>query len=329
MSNMMVTDPTQTGAALFDPFCYGVALPLETTVNAHGFPMRVITNSPDVIQTTEESWAGFPRLFTDHSLEFRVVVSDHEQARRPSDVFRRAQRHLITITTDEEDFSVGDLDRGIASFWICPASARDHEFFRNYHLNHVMYIMLWHAHMTKVHAACVARNGRGVLLCGESGAGKSCLSFACARRGWTFITDDGVSLARRSKARMVVGTPRDMHFRPTALEVLPELEGHLTPIKPWGKLLFQPSTTAFPDFRRELYTFAEAVVFLNRSAGGPASLEPLSSQEAFARLDRELPLMEQIEDQRASLRNLVEGRSYELRYTDLSSAVHALESLVS
>jgi hypothetical protein len=174
----------------------------------------------------------------------------------------------------------------------------------------------------------VARNGRGVLLCGDSGAGKTCLSFACARRGWSFITDDGVSLVRRSQERMVVGTPRDMHFRPTAVEILPELEGHLALIEPWGKLVFQPSSSAFPDFRRELYTYVNAVVFLNRSTGGPAELIPVSCQEAFARLDRELPFMEQIEDQRASLRRLVEARAYELRYADLYEAVNALESLI-
>jgi hypothetical protein len=324
-----MTETTMVASTVFDPFRYGVALPLQTDVNAHGFPMRVITNSLDVIKTTEESWAGFPQLFADHSLEFRVVVTDNEHAKRPSDMFTRAQRHLVVTVSDEEDFAVGDLDRGIASFWVSPASARDHEFFRNYHLHNVMYLMLWYAHMTMVHAACVARNGRGVLLCGESGAGKSCLSLACARRGWTFITDDGVSLVRRSKERMVVGTPRDMHFRPTAVEVFPELEGHLTQIKPWGKLLFQPSSNLFPDFRRELYTFADAVVFLNRPASGPARLVPMSSQEAYTRLDRDLPLMEQIEDQRASLQRLVEGRAYELRYSNLYDAVSTLESLVS
>jgi len=194
--------------------------------------MRVITNSADVIQTTEESWTGYPQLFTDHSLEFRFVVSDDEQARRPSDVFTRAQKHLLVTVSDEQDFAVADLAKGLACFWICPATARDHEFLRNYFLHNLMYLMLWHAHMTMVHAACVARNGRGVLLCGDSGAGKTCLSFACARRGWSFITDDGVSLVRRSAERMAVGTPRDMHFRPTAVEILPELEGHLALIEP-------------------------------------------------------------------------------------------------
>jgi hypothetical protein len=180
-----------------------------------------------------------------------------------------------------------------------------------------------------VHAACVTRNGHGVLLCGPSGAGKSCLALACALRGWTFVTDDGVSLARRSSERLVVGTPRGMHFRPTAVQVLPELEGHLVQMQPWRKFSFMPAADAFPELRRAVHTNIDAVVFLNRDAGGPARLVPMSAEEAFSRLDRELPLMEQIEDQRVSLRRLVEARSFELRYSDLYDAVNTLEYLAS
>ena len=68
-----MSETTLVAAPVFDPFHYGVELPLEVRVNAHGFPMRVITNSPDVIQTT---W--YPQLITGRSLEFRFVVSDDE-----------------------------------------------------------------------------------------------------------------------------------------------------------------------------------------------------------------------------------------------------------
>src|SRR5580658_10156592 len=137
-----MANPTLIAAPVFDPFQYEAELPLETIVNAHGFSMRVITNSQDVIETAEESWNGFPLLFTDHSLEFRVVVSDDELARRPSHMFTRVHKHLITIVSNEKDFVVGDLEKGVASLWISPASARDREFLRSYHLHHLMYVML-------------------------------------------------------------------------------------------------------------------------------------------------------------------------------------------
>jgi hypothetical protein len=320
---------TSVAAPVFDAFGYGVELPLETKVNALGFPLRVVTNSEDVVTATKQSWDGFPQLFTDHALEFRIVVSDNELAERPSGIVRGAQKHLMTAISDAENYAVCDLDRGFAFFWLAPATARDKDFFRRYYLNNLIEVMLWHSRLTMIHASCVARNGRGVLLCGESGAGKSCLSFSCARRGWTFIGDDSALLVRRSKPLMVLGGPRDVHFRPTALEILPELEGKLAPLNASGKLRLQMLTNAFPEIQRSVHASPCAVVFLNRLAGGPARLTPMPAAEALSRLDAGLPLMEVIDDQRASLRSLIEVGAFELCYDDLDDAVRTLEPLVA
>ncbi len=322
-------EETLVATPVFDPFGYGIELPLETNVNALGFPLRLVTNSPDIVRATEESWAGYPQLFTDKSLEFRVIVSNDESVACASDLYpARAQGHLLHIMSDPANFAVCDLDKGFASFWLAPATARNREFFRYYYLLNALYIMVWHTHLTSVHAAGIARNGRGVLLCGDSGAGKTCLSFACARRGWDFITDEAVSLVRRSPERMVVGGTRHLHFRESALVLLPELRGRLARILATGKLSVEVNTNEFPEIRRIVQTAVAAVVFLNRAPGGPARLAPISVPDAVSRLERELPLMEQMEDHRAALRHLAEAGSFELRYRDLDDAVTVLESLV-
>jgi hypothetical protein len=326
---LYMSQSTSVAAPVFDPFGYGVELLLETVVNALGFPLRVVTNSEDVITATKQSWDGFPQLFTDHALEFRIVVSDNELAERPSGVVRGAQKHLMTAISDADNYAVCDLDRGFAFFWLAPATARDRDFFRRYYLNNLIEVMLWHSHLTMIHAACVARNGRGVLLCGESGAGKSCLSFSCALRGWTFVGDDGAYLVRQSDPCLVVGAPRDVHFRATALDILPELSGKLSPLHASGKLALQMLTDAFPEIHRSVQALPCAVVFLNRPAGGPARLIRMPAEEALSRLDADLPLMEIIEDQRASLRRLIEVGTFELRYQNLDDAVKTLESLVA
>jgi shikimate kinase len=322
-------EDTMVAAPVFDPFRYGIELPLETNVNALGFPMRLVTNSRDIIKATEESWAGYPQLFTDKSLEFRVIVSDDESLEPATDnLGSRVQRHLLHIISNSANFAVCDMDKGFASFWLAPATARNREFFRYYYLMNALYVMVWHTHLTSVHAAGIARNGRGVLLCGDSGAGKTCLSFACARRGWDFITDEAVSLVRRSPERTVVGGTRHMHFRESALDLLPELRGRLARVLATGKLSVEVNTNEFPEIRRIAQTRVDAVVFLNRDSGGPARLAPIAVEDAFSRLERELPLMDRMEDHRAALRHLAEAGSFELRYRDLDDAVTVLESLV-
>jgi HPr kinase/phosphorylase len=46
-----------------------------------------------------------------------------------------------------------------------------------------------------VHASCVARFGRGVLIRGASGAGKSSLALQLMAGGWMLVADDYVALA--------------------------------------------------------------------------------------------------------------------------------------
>jgi len=44
------------------------------------------------------------------------------------------------------------------------------------------------------HAACVAKGKSGVLICGESGCGKSALSFTLIKNGYKYLSDDDIIL---------------------------------------------------------------------------------------------------------------------------------------
>jgi hypothetical protein len=56
-----------------------------------------------------------------------------------------------------------------------------------------------------LHAGCVARQGRGVLLAGTSGSGKSTLTAALVRDGWDFLSDDTVFVVRQAGATSAWG----------------------------------------------------------------------------------------------------------------------------
>ncbi len=319
-----------TGARLFDPFHLSIDLPRETLVHPLGFPMRLRTNSADVIQAVEESWRGFPHLFDDRSLEVRIAVSDDETAPCASGLRFYGQGHLLTFLSDQNNLAVCDLEKGFTFAWFVPATARNHPFFRAFYFDSITYLPLWHSHLTLIHAGCVARNGRGVLLCGPSGAGKSCLTFACARRGWTLIADEPVSLLRRPPGRTVLGRPWHMHFRETAADLFPEFSGLLASPNAVGKISFEIPIADLPRFQTAFQCQVAAVVFLNRHADDPPRLVPVSATDAFRRLESSLPLVPApvMEQHHAALRHLVETGAFELRYHDLEQAVTALEPLV-
>ena len=50
-----------------DPLQYGFALPLAHTFFPMGFPVRITTNSEDVIQAAGEAWGCCEKLFGHHT----------------------------------------------------------------------------------------------------------------------------------------------------------------------------------------------------------------------------------------------------------------------
>jgi hypothetical protein len=69
--------------------------------------------------------------------------------------------------------------------------------------------------LVPLHAGCVARAGRGVLLVGASGAGKSTLTLQCLSAGMDFLAEDSVLIEPRSLR--ATGLASFLHLRADSL----------------------------------------------------------------------------------------------------------------
>lgn len=78
-----------------------------------------------------------------------------------------------------------------------------------------------------VHAALVAREGRGVLLAGRSGSGKSTAALACLEAGYTYLGDDWVALELRGDAAIGHGVYASAALDPQHARRFPSLRAHL------------------------------------------------------------------------------------------------------
>lgn len=61
-------------------------------------------------------------------------------------------------------------------------------------------------HQLLANVSCVAIGGRGVLILGEAGSGKSSLALALIERGAVLVGDDGVSLSKQD-TRLIAAPP--------------------------------------------------------------------------------------------------------------------------
>ncbi len=133
----------------------------------------------------------------------------------------RAHQHLLSIVANSSNFAICDRREGLAYAWIDRAALKHRRYLRYHFLEGVALTLLCASHVTPLHAACVELAGKGVLLCGNSGAGKSSLALACARAGWRFLSDDAVYLLREPLGRSVVGNASQVRLRPSAISLFP------------------------------------------------------------------------------------------------------------
>jgi hypothetical protein len=323
-----------------DPLLINRELPLEAEFYPLGFPLRLATNSTEVMDAAACAWRAFPPAFAVQPIELRVVAEPGDEPPLPP--LFRAQRHLIVISGGA-NFAVCDHNRNFAFCRLNAAAAADGEFTRYYFLEAMALFTLTQLHVTPVHAACIARGGRALMLCGESGAGKSTLAYACARRGWTYISDNE-SWLLRSDGRTILGHPTRIRLRDTAAALFPELAGRPAVsfngkrsiiLDSAGLAAFPGQTTAFPSQTSAFPVLAtafqcrpERIIFLERD-GRQATLAPVegASERLLAGIIEYMPDVRAAH--RASLERFTEIPALALHYTGLDDAIPALEGLVA
>lgn len=295
-----------------------------------GFTLRVATNSPLVLFAAEETWGKSKRLFPHAPLEMRVVVAGEQAASPLNEPAYRAQQNLFVVAVDNQNFGVCDIERGLIFAWMTPAAVTD-PFYRLQLLEWMVYFTIDHLYVAIIHAACVARNGRGLLLCGRSGAGKSCLTYACVKGGWTLIADDFCAPIRGRNDRMVIGRAERIRFRPEAVSLFPELAQLPIMPAPNRKPTLELRASDIPGAMTSVTCFAESVVFLERNGTNAANLSSIPIEEALARIESDQPRWGPAvaDEQRLARLAILSHGAQVLRYSDFPGAIHQLNMLIA
>jgi hypothetical protein len=313
-----------------DDLLYDLELPLRGAYHPLGFTVEIATNYADVLAAAEENWGPFRRVFPEPPVKLRIAVVEGGASECPPAPIVRGYDKLLIRVADGANFSVSDMERVISMGWLTPAAAANRGYLRYYFLDGMSWDLLEPLYLTSIHAACVRWGNSGVLLCGDSGAGKSSLAFACALKGWMFLADDSICLVRKSSQPVVVGNSSQIRFRDSAVALFPELWDRQITRRINGKLSIEVPTASFPGIKTISECSVDYIVFLKRGEPGAPRLLSFPKETALQWLEKTVYYGDEAvrAAQRASLRNVMTAKIFELQYDDLDSAVAKLKAMV-
>ena len=312
-----------------DPLAHDFPLELKARFFPLGFTLDIETNSPGIIGAARELWSGYPRLSNAPPITLRVAVENRGARTAPRPSLPRAQRHLVTTIHGPDNFAICDLSAGFGFVWLTRDVAADRAYFRYHFLEPAVYLLIEAGDLAPVHASCVALNGRAVLLCGDSGAGKTSFAYQCAKRGWTYISDDATHVVRSRPDHTIAGRPFRIRFRESATSLFPELRGFKTEPRPNGKRDLEIETKHL-NFDTAVESKAGWVIFLNRrdSATQP-KIEPFPRVEAMSHLTKVLCYGDEEvrKEQAHTINRTLELPVLQITYSALTEAEEALREL--
>ena len=294
-----------------------------------GFPIEVRTNCAEILTQFDDSFRVFEKRFDTKPVEIDVHVLDSDSTECPPTPAHQMMMPLVVWVGDASNFAVVDFDRLRSQLVVSTAALRHPLYLRYFFLEAAATCHITSRYTTPVHAGCVALDGRGILLMGDAGAGKSTLSFACARAGWAYISDDASMMLNHQTQRIVIGNCHQVRFRPSATELFPEIRGLAITPRAEGKPSIEFPTANLPHLHLAEAAHVDSIVFLNRSWDGPPQLRPWRrdvARHAMQQVVVGTPELRQL--QYETIERLLTAELFELRYTDLDGAIERLTALV-
>jgi hypothetical protein len=223
----------------------------------------------------------------------RVRVAPAPRARRraqadPMRVEMLSGAGMLCGTTSSSDFAVLSSDHRSGLVVVSRDRLRFPYHTRYELIEFAVFTLAARAQgLMPLHGACVGHEGRGLLLFGDSGAGKSTASLHCLLRGMDFLAEDSVFVT--PDTMLATGVANFLHVRCDSLHSVPASSASVIRRSPIIRR--RSGVEKFEvDLRRTEFRLAASplkitgVVFISaQPARRGALLTPLRSHEALAR----------------------------------------------
>jgi hypothetical protein len=211
---------------LADPFHELTQPASRTRMHLLGGAFEFECGSAALRRLVDWAYAGLPPHKLDTPpprIRVRVApapVAGRRAQRDPAPIDMLSGAGLLCGTTGSSDFAVmsGDYRSGLVV--VSQERLRFRYHTRYELLEFAVFTLASRAQgLMPLHGACVGQKGRGLLLFGDSGAGKTTASLHCLLRGMDFLAEDSVFVA--PETMLATGVANFLHVRCDSLHSVP------------------------------------------------------------------------------------------------------------
>jgi hypothetical protein len=263
-----------------------------------GARIQFESNSPRLLRLVDSTYLGLPphRLSAiAPRLRVRLMLSPAERPRarsrsEPAPLSMLAGPGYLVGATDPSSFVVLSPQERTALVTLSRQMLRFPYHTRYEFIEFAVFTLASRCQgLVSLHAACIGKAGRGILLMGPSGSGKSTITLHCVLQGFEILSEDSVFVAPQTM--LATGVANFLHVRSDSLRWLGKSRDAAA-IRRSPVIRRRSGVRKFEvDLRRGAYRLAPAplkiaaVVFLSpKSAGLGPLLKPLPKSVALAKL---------------------------------------------
>jgi hypothetical protein len=308
-----------------DPFGERVPVSGRRSLRLLGSQVEFKSNSRALLGLVDSAYEGLPRHRLSKiapRLRIRLVLTSAPPPRRrgePPPVSMVAGAGFLGGATDTSSFVVISPETSAALVVVSPQMLRSAYHTRYELIEFAVFTLAARVqNLVSLHAACVSKKGRGLLLMGASGAGKSTVSLQCLLQGFEFLSEDSVFVA--PETLLATGVPNFVHVRAESVRWINHAK-QAAAIRKSPVIRRRSGVRKFEvDLRRGGYQLAArppkiaAVIFLSElGAAGRPLLIPLSRSETLRRLSADQAYAAAQPPWASFIRNIASLDVFELR----------------
>ena len=279
-----------------DPFRERSSRSVRGPLSILGGRFRFESNSRELLRVVDSAYAGLPGQVlskVEPQLQVGLILTADtagHQSAQPPVLSTISGAGFLAGTASSSSFVAVSAQNKSALVAVSPRMLRFPYHTRYELLEFAVFTLAARVQgLVPLHAACIGREGRGVLLMGPSTAGKSTVALQCLFAGFEFLSEDSVFVA--PETMLATGVANFLHVRADSLRWL-ERKRDIDRIRRSPVIRRRSGVRKFEmDLRRGGFQLAAAplnicaLVFLSaQSADGRPLLQPLPQREVRARL---------------------------------------------